>query len=166
MSEFEYYPPPEPRDKDKFDALYIYTEALSSTQNGHAMWHAFTREVTLPDEIDIQIGDVGYWYKGDFFRFFNVFHEDGHPFNLKGVPEGFRPLPLDEDKDLTVTPAYFTAGDVLCGGQLKRVDQGKPQPEGDLKSVSSSCMFWLLNRTQDSDIHIQSQWYWSCVDRS
>lgn len=125
-------------DEGEFDPLHIYTENMSSSHNGHAMWYAFTRESTMPGELDIQLGDVGYWYKGDFFRFFNVFHEEGHPFNAKGVPEGFRPLPLDEEKDVQTVPAYFEAGHIMCGGQVKKLDP-IPHPTGQPKYVHLPC---------------------------
>ena len=72
----------------------IYSQSLLCLGHGLALY-----EPDPAGEYDeIRIGDVGHTENGAFHRLFNITFPDDHEINGRGVPEGFEPLSLTEDK--------------------------------------------------------------------
>lgn len=68
----------------------IYAASLVQLQHGYALW---TPEPCHYDEVEV--GDVGWLWRGAFHRLFNATVAVDHPSNAAlGVPDGFVPLTL------------------------------------------------------------------------
>lgn len=59
---------------------------------GYPLWHP-----ELPDDLEIQIGDVGFLRNGAFWRIFNATKAEGEPSNTSnGVPDSYRPFHIKQ----------------------------------------------------------------------
>lgn len=75
-----------------------YAIQMAVQGRGHALFDAYPgrhggdlgETVRNPH---VQIGDVGYVYKGSFRLLFNIHRSADDPLQIHGVPEGFEPLP-------------------------------------------------------------------------
>lgn len=68
-----------------------YANQLLSLDRGRALWHPG------PDNRPpVEIGDVGFIKRGRFCRLFNIHLPTDHPSQPNVLPEGFRPLELNQ----------------------------------------------------------------------
>lgn len=95
-----------------------YNGYLSSSRYGQAIWCPYIPGGKHPDDVDVQIGDVGYFNEGEFHRCFNIFHRPNHWVNRRGVPVGFKTLRLNST-DLLHYPRYLVADEILTSGNLR-----------------------------------------------
>lgn len=70
---------------------------------------------------EIRIGDVGHTENGAFHRLFNITYPEDHVINERGVPEGFEPLTLTDDKMYKRNP--LPAG-AMCSGTVSQQGGG------------------------------------------
>ncbi|KAJ3489479.1 hypothetical protein NLI96_g2099 [Meripilus lineatus] len=92
------------------DPAVIYANRLYSRSNGRPLW--------VP-ESSVEIGDVGFVdiNTGKFSRIMNVMRSPNDPLNSRGVPDGFVPLILDEEAE--ITHSYLNRG-AICSASVKK----------------------------------------------
>ncbi|KZT65360.1 hypothetical protein DAEQUDRAFT_530972 [Daedalea quercina L-15889] len=74
-------------------ASNVYAHALADEDYGYPLWDPGYEQKAG----EVEIGDVGFIEKGRFVRLFNVMQRPDDELNaLRGVPEGFRQLTIDE----------------------------------------------------------------------
>lgn len=77
---------------DKPTAITVYEKELFQLGHGMPLWFP---EPTA-NQGQVEIGDVGFRYRGEFHRLFNVMHSANDPINkIYGVPEDFEPFKPD-----------------------------------------------------------------------
>ena len=70
----------------------VYNEQLRRYGLGHALW-----DPAPPSGQEIQLGDVGMIDEyGSFVRFFNITADADDKLNICGVPNEFKPIPLNK----------------------------------------------------------------------
>lgn len=72
----------------------IYSDQLSTLKRGYALWEADP----AGSYDQVEVGDVGYIFRGSFERLFNILRPANHPSQSRGVPECFEPLTLPENR--------------------------------------------------------------------
>lgn len=89
----------------------LYRDLLEVHKWGSALW--------CPGKQydDIHIGDVGFVADGYFHHFF--FAPKPFPIVERDLPQGFRRLPFDPDKDVIVEKAFLKAYEVYHSPKLK-----------------------------------------------
>lgn len=86
-------------------AYDIYSAQLLQLKHGYALWSPEPWAYS-----EVQVGDVGYIWRGSFYRLFNVILGSEHPDNKRfGVPDGFKPLNVPPDSTYRVEK-YFDPG--------------------------------------------------------
>ncbi|EMD31075.1 hypothetical protein CERSUDRAFT_89481 [Gelatoporia subvermispora B] len=81
------------------------------------LWHP---EPTAPEEVEI--GDVGYFHRGGFYRLFNATRSADDPMQRHGCPnESYQPFQPDTSAAYT-SPGEFPAGSTLYSKNMKKVD--------------------------------------------
>ncbi|EPS99271.1 hypothetical protein FOMPIDRAFT_35773, partial [Fomitopsis schrenkii] len=71
----------------------VYAKELFKSGKGYPLWQPEATE----DDVEVELGDVGYLDKGGFCRLFNACRERDDPLNNKPqhVPDGFVKFPAD-----------------------------------------------------------------------
>jgi hypothetical protein len=95
--------------------------AIAHPRLGHALWCPSPPNQVPP----IEVGDVGFVYRGHFTRLFNILLPEDHPINaIWGVPENYEPLqPLEEDhiNRETIFPANICSNGVAAVPRRREV---------------------------------------------
>ncbi|KAA1477162.1 hypothetical protein DENSPDRAFT_933522, partial [Dentipellis sp. KUC8613] len=139
----------------------IYERQLIPLGHGLPIWEADPRR----DEVEVQVGDVGYMQEGRFHRVFNVLHGDTRqgmviqrpadavfpaeyeqPYpNRYGVPEYHKPLVLKEEVEIH---GHLTSG--LYASQYCSETEASPQA-----SITSTA--WLPDISANMSLSCSSQ---------
>ena len=69
-------------------AARVYAEELAAKGRGTPLWNPVPTAAG-----EVHIGDVGFLFRGEFHRLFNITVGEDDPLNINGVPEDFEPLP-------------------------------------------------------------------------
>ncbi|KAH9919622.1 uncharacterized protein B0H18DRAFT_937123 [Fomitopsis serialis] len=104
----------------------VYAKELFKCGKGYPLWQPEATE----DDIEIELGDVGYLDKGGFCRLFNALRDKEDPLNNKPqhVPDGFERFTIDMQPKRT--PNAIGAGPLLSrtvkrvGGKAEAVVHG------------------------------------------
>ncbi|EMD41169.1 hypothetical protein CERSUDRAFT_149887 [Gelatoporia subvermispora B] len=99
------------------EASKVYSEQLFTKGHGLPLW-----DPTPPEELgEVQIGDVGYIWRGAFHRLFNAMHEADQEINRRyGVPEGFTKFNLQESRSSVHRRPNAIPSGFLCSKSISR----------------------------------------------
>jgi hypothetical protein len=98
-------------------AAKVYIDQLFKRKLGRPLWD--------PDLCEVYVGDVGYFDQKDnrnFRRLFNVLVDVDDALNKRGVPEGFQPLEIDPELNVTYGPQVWTPGYCLMTSTVTASD--------------------------------------------
>lgn len=96
-------------------AADVYAKGLSHLRHGLPLW------IPEPSEgADAIIGDVGYIYKGCFYRLFNATLPEDDPVNAGEVPLNFEVLACRQP--LHRVDVLFPPGSTLCSQSVRKSD--------------------------------------------
>ncbi|OCH86826.1 WD40 repeat-like protein [Obba rivulosa] len=105
---------------DEFHAHKVYAEQLRYLGYGMPLWHP---EPTVSEEVEI--GDVGYFHRGGFYRLFNATRPADDPIQRYGCPGDEQYQPFQPN---TVAPytsrGEFPAGLTLYSKNMTKIDVG------------------------------------------
>ncbi|OCH93290.1 WD40 repeat-like protein [Obba rivulosa] len=144
------------------EASKVFTEQLFTKGQGLPLW-----DPTPPQEVgEVQIGDVGYIWRGAFHRLFNAMHDADDEINRRfGVPEGFTKFTIAENRRAISRRENAIPGGFLCSKNLSvnqySVQGGTPQnaPGGASVGASFSCqeehaaVLWMRDPADREELH-------------
>lgn len=120
-------------------AYDIYPAELAQLRHGYALW--------CPEPWDydeVKLGDVGYLWRGAFYRLFNATLAADHPDNAKlGVPHAFVPLVVPPSA-MYRNDKFFDAGP-LHSYSVKRFEYGASASGSVAHTIQYPVLTCLIN---------------------